>query len=366
MKFITSKQELLFQDNLNMYPFMEKYKGTNKVYDAGVNPGFLINDVIMEESKKYKVVMLLNVGDYPAQYISNVQNFARQNPDTQYVVVSTMRKPDKITFLPNIHWKTMFSFYSFLSRNSNFIDQPRPTIGKHFISLHGRPTWFRQQIFYHFNLLDILDKSYFSYLFDMSRGAFLNLAANPEAMFNRVDQQVAHSFLYKELDKQSLFESLPYKNFTEENMQKNVNFLSVQNFYNSSAIAVETETFIDDHTNQNPGLTEKTIKPLMFGNPFLVYSASGTLSLLKSHGFETYSNILNEEYDDIDSDPERLQFILDEVARLSKLDLHEITSLVHSVDDVIEHNQNHILTTLPAQFNKDLEELENYIERLLQ
>jgi hypothetical protein len=345
---------------------MEKYKGTNKVCECGLNPGFLFNDVIMEESKKYKVMILTHVGDYPEQFIFNVQNFAQQNPDTQYVVVSTIRKPNKITFLPNIHWQTMFSFYSFLSRGSNFVDRPRPTIGKHFISLHGRPTWYRQQIFYHFNLLNILDKSYFSYLFDMSLSAFLNMAANPEEMFNRVDQQVSHSFLYKDLDRQSLFKSLPYKNFTEENMQKNVNFLSAQNFYNSSAIAVETETYVNDHTNQNPGFTEKIIKPLMFGNPFLVYSSPRTLSLLKAHGFETYSNILNEDYDNIDSDPERLQFILDEVARLSKLSLHELTSMVQSVDDVIEHNQNHILTTLPDQFDKDLEELGNYIERLLQ
>jgi hypothetical protein len=163
-----------------------------------------------------------------------------------------------------------------------------------------------------------------------------------------------------------LYKSLPYKNFTEENMQKDVNFLSAQNFYNASAIAVEAETNVVDHTSRNPGLTEKIIKPMMFGNPFLVYSSPGTLSLLKANGFETYSNILNEDYDNIDSDPERLQFILDEVARLSKLDLYEITAMVQSVEDVIEHNQNHILTTLPAQFKKDLEELGNYVERLVQ
>jgi hypothetical protein len=59
-------------------------------------------------------------------------------------------------------------------------------------------------------------------------------------------------------------------------------------------------------------------------------------------------------------------FILDEVARLSKLDLHEITAMVQSVEHVVEHNQNHILTNLPAQFDKDLEELGDYVERLVQ
>jgi hypothetical protein len=67
MKFIVSKQELQFHDSLNMYPFMEKYKDTTKVLNCGLNPGFLFNDVILEESKKYKVMILTHVGSQHLQ-----------------------------------------------------------------------------------------------------------------------------------------------------------------------------------------------------------------------------------------------------------------------------------------------------------
>lgn len=361
MKFIVSKQELQFHSSLNMYPFMEKYKGTNKVCECGLNPGFLFNDIIMEESKKYKVMILTHVGDYPAEFVPTVQNFSQKNPETQYVIVSTIKKPADV-FLPNVHWYTIFSFYSFLSRYSIVIDKPRPTINKHFISLHNRPNWYRQQIFYHFNELELLDKSYFSYLFDTKWVS--NNGSDNENIFNNIDKNIPG--LYPELSRESLFKSLPYKNFVEENMQKDTNFLSAQPFYNSAAVAIEAETYVIDYTEGNPGFTEKTFKPLIFGNPFLLYSGANSLSLLKSMGFETYSNIIDETYDTIKPYHHRLKFILDEVTRLSNLDLQELSLMIQSVDDVIEHNQNHILSILPVQFEKDLQELEIYIERLLQ
>lgn len=60
--------------------------------------------------------------------------------------------------------------------------------------------------------------------------------------------------------------------------------------------------------------TEKSVKPLLAGHPTLVAGNPGTLSLLKSYGFETFSSCIDEAYDMIANREDRLEAVLDDLS----------------------------------------------------
>ena len=82
---------------------------------------------------------------------------------------------------------------------------------------------------------------------------------------------------------------------------------------------------------------EKTIKSLI-SQPFMVVSQKGFLSKLHDEGFETYSEIFDESYDDIDNPIDRINFIIDEIKRLCNIPLDELTDMFEKVRWKVGHN----------------------------
>jgi hypothetical protein len=60
-------------------------------------------------------------------------------------------------------------------------------------------------------------------------------------------------------------------------------------------------------------ITEKTFKPIMYGHPFMIYGSKNTLSTLQKYGFNTFPELFNELYDEIDDPSERAKFIVEQI-----------------------------------------------------
>lgn len=102
--------------------------------------------------------------------------------------------------------------------------------------------------------------------------------------------------------------------------------------YNTCRFYLVVETNID-----LPGefhLTEKTIKPIIAGIPFVLFAGAGYLENLQKIGFKTFDSLWDESYDKIESFNDRIQAVIklihflnnefDWAANLSKL--QEITN----------------------------------------
>ena len=81
--------------------------------------------------------------------------------------------------------------------------------------------------------------------------------------------------------------------------------------------------------------TEKTVKNLYIGKPFIVYSAVGSLKKLHNYGFKTFSPWIDESYDSIENLYDRLEAIKQEIDRIAGLDVNKIQNellpvLVHN------------------------------------
>jgi len=77
--------------------------------------------------------------------------------------------------------------------------------------------------------------------------------------------------------------------------------------YESTDIEVVLETLFDDDRLH---LTEKSLRPVACGQPFVLAATHGSLEYLRSYGFQTFASVWDERYD-LEPDPEtRLSMIV--------------------------------------------------------
>lgn len=112
------------------------------------------------------------------------------------------------------------------------------------------------------------------------------------------------------------------------------------------------EIVVETDVNTNMWLTEKTVKNLWIGKPFLVMSGADSLTRLHELGFKTFSPYFDESYDTIKNNYIRLEKIKQEIDRISQLDLVE---LHQNLLPILEHNrQNFLIRCMQKVWQKKL------------
>ena len=106
--------------------------------------------------------------------------------------------------------------------------------------------------------------------------------------------------------------------------------------YATSGIEVVLETLFDDCRLH---LTEKTLRPIACGKPFMLAATPGSLQYLRDYGFETFDGLIDESYDTILDPVQRLQAIVNELARISRLAPSEKTQLWESCNKIADKNK---------------------------
>lgn len=86
-------------------------------------------------------------------------------------------------------------------------------------------------------------------------------------------------------------------------------------------------------------ITEKTVKNLYIGKPFLVMGGKDTLKKIQNHGFKTFSPWIDESYDSIKNIQQRLNAITNEIDRISSMTYQEINKLNQELQLIFEHNR---------------------------
>ena len=105
-------------------------------------------------------------------------------------------------------------------------------------------------------------------------------------------------------------------------------------WYSETYFSMVLETTIDKKSSEI-FITEKTFKPIMHGHPFMIYGQAGILAELKRWGFETYENIFDEEYDNIEDNEQRKNKIIDNIRNVDSSQF--VTKLTL---EKILHNRN--------------------------
>ena len=106
-------------------------------------------------------------------------------------------------------------------------------------------------------------------------------------------------------------------------------------FYKNIALDIVTETVFD---YPYPCITEKTIRPLANKRMFIIVGAANILQLLRSKGFETFSDVINETYDTINDPVDRFNSVVNSINTFLDRPINDIKDYYIKNQDRFEHN----------------------------
>lgn len=108
--------------------------------------------------------------------------------------------------------------------------------------------------------------------------------------------------------------------------------------YEKTFISVVTESLVDDGTLF---FSEKIWKPIMVGHPFILYGNKGSLSYLKSIGYQTFGKWIDESYDDVDDRNLRSKMVVDELNKFTLKTIEELQQIRNEMKEICEYNKQH-------------------------
>ena len=226
------------------------------------------------------------------------------------------------------------------------------TFDKIFFSLNNRAQWPRQALYHFIMKFELSNKFYFSYHMEDRWNI------GKELLWNQTNEVVGTNTWFNEgLDLNSLFDRLPV---TLDNFSSGNDWgPGSMEYYNNSFCSVVTETYITE--NLDPMFTEKIFKPMAYGHPMLVHSSQGALSRLRELGFETFSTIFDESYDEIESSQDRFEELLRQILQLSNKSNNELSLMFKKIKPILEHNYDRFWNGLPKDYNNNLGSLKEEI-----
>jgi hypothetical protein len=113
--------------------------------------------------------------------------------------------------------------------------------------------------------------------------------------------------------------------------------------FNISCIPECMETFLYIVTEtcywgRKKHLTEKIFKPIVCKMPFILVGPAHNLAYLRSYGFKTFDRWIDESYDSIENDVERMHAIGDTIKKMCSYTNDQLTDMLHEMEEVLTYN----------------------------
>jgi hypothetical protein len=122
--------------------------------------------------------------------------------------------------------------------------------------------------------------------------------------------------------------------------------------YEATDIEVVLETLFDDPRLH---LTEKSLRPIACGQPFILSATVGSLEYLRSYGFKTFNNVWDESYDQIQDPVERLTAIVELMRRIANWSPEIRKEKLQQAQQICDHNKKHFFSEqFSNQINTEL------------
>ena len=122
--------------------------------------------------------------------------------------------------------------------------------------------------------------------------------------------------------------------------------------YCATDIEVVLETLFDD---ERLHLTEKSLRPIACGHPFILAAPHGSLQYLRNYGFCTFGDVIDESYDLIENPLDRLKAIVLAMKQITNWTKEERQYKMRLLQEITEYNKQHFFSV--DFFNQILNEL---------
>jgi hypothetical protein len=280
----------------------------------------------------------------------------------------------------------LFEYFSEVSSNKWFLDNYKLHIEKlseiknkkHFMCLNLRPRWHRKAILLFLISQNLLNKGIVTYFGENFGNSDTSTVDSPQSTNNLISKLINGNELLENLN---TLDKISPINFERNNDQirkdlwnrgfGQVEFLIPElNFHGSfteplTYFEIVTETWLTD--NKCLYFTEKTIRPIIRLNPFIIVGSPNTLNYLREIGFKTFHPFIDESYDKIESIEKRFEMICKEIKRLCSKSDEEMQEIYKQLLPILHHNFNHFIKKTPdifeKEFNNVLSNLKNNYDR---
>lgn len=248
------------------------------------------------------------------------------------------------------HWERHF-FYD-LENYKNAQLKYKKNKKYKFICLNRRPQPYRAALT---TLLENLEKNgilTFNTEVDNDNGVFYN---------NRLKNfQIHYPRIYKKFKKINLESRLP-KRFGDginAQLENPTRDRSPCKFYDSY-LHVVPETY---HINENGQIffSEKIFKPIVYFQPFVLVSQTHSLKTFRSLGYKTFGNWIDESYDDIVNNEERLIAVYKIIKNFVNKSDKELDNIINEMKPILDYNFKNLIirsNNLDYNFKKRLSEI---------
>jgi hypothetical protein len=133
-------------------------------------------------------------------------------------------------------------------------------------------------------------------------------------------------------------------------------------FFDNSYFSIVAETAYYQTNVYGPTISiekdifpsEKIYKPIMMKHPFILMGRPYFLETLRSHGYKTFHPFIDESYDAVEDDAERMRLIFNEISRLSSMTDDQYREWMQQVKPIVEHNKRHMQTNSEYRVTKDV------------
>jgi hypothetical protein len=111
--------------------------------------------------------------------------------------------------------------------------------------------------------------------------------------------------------------------------------------YANTKLEIVLETLFDDTRIQ---LTEKILRPIACGHPFILASTPGSLQYLREYGFKTFSDVIDESYDSEQDPVARLNLIISAMKKIISWTPEQQKINQEKIKEITEYNKKHFFS----------------------
>lgn len=261
----------------------------------------------------------------------NYQKLLKQDKKICFVSQSSINYENVNHFYYNGAWFDVFDCVENISRHNY------SPANKRFLILGGMP---RLNKIYTLNLLyknQILENSLWSCskiqkndLFSINQG------------FKTTEDNLKNTIKSTDYNIDSFLKITPKIIDCDSNDKKvTTNIKHTINLYCKTPISIvlETDSFDNEHQTR---YTEKSIRPIIQGQIFLISGSKSTLKKLQDDGFRTFHPFIDESYDTKDNFVDRVDALMTEIIKINKMTESEFIVFLEKVSPIIDYNLKYL------------------------
>lgn len=136
-------------------------------------------------------------------------------------------------------------------------------------------------------------------------------------------------------------------------------------------LSADFNLVVETHFEQKisvSSITEKTFKAIVCNKPFFIFGVVNFLKELKQTGFKTFSPFIDESYDMIDDNDQRLLTLVNEIKRINNLPNNEYKLLLDNCKAIAAENfkifqEKQAASTNEDNFNPAFDFLKPYLKK---